>query len=197
MINLMPSKIKINRSYGRKNVQLLRLAIQSVMLFVLLLMVIFVGLNVIHTAQDNANDEKTTLENKYTSEKLNEVQKTYEEFASNLNTVTQILSKQILYSSLLQKIGSVIPPGATLNSVSLASTDNALDMNFSITSSTLAPIIQINLQDEKNNLFEKADIIQVSCQQDNLNIEKCTAQLKAQYKKDAIFLFINTIGNAK
>jgi hypothetical protein len=193
----MPSNIKINRSYGRKNIQLLRLAIQSVMLFILLLIVIFIGLNVIYTAQDNSKNEKVNLEKKYTSEKLDEVQKTYEEFASNLNTVTQILSKQILYSSLLQKIGSVIPPGATLNSVSLASTDNALDMNFSIIDSALAPIIQVNLQDEKNNLFEKADIIQVSCQQDSLSSEKCTAQLKAQYKKDAVFLFINTIGNIK
>jgi type III secretory pathway component EscR len=78
----MPSNIKINRSYGRKNVQLLRLAIQSVMLFILLLIVIFIGLNVIFTAQDNSKNEKVNLEKKYTSEKLDEIQKTYEEFVS-------------------------------------------------------------------------------------------------------------------
>lgn len=193
MINLMPNDIKSKRSYGRKNILLLKWTTQAIILFTLLLLTIILGLNTIYSSQKSALNEKTKLENKYTTEKYEETQKSYNEFNSNLTTTTQILSKQILYSSLLQKIGSVIPPGATLNSISIASTDNALDLNFNISSSALAPIVQINLQDEKNNLFEKADIIQVSCQQDQANTEKCTTQLKAQYKKDAVFLFINTL----
>lgn len=197
MINLMPGEIKEQRSYGRKNVKLLKWTTQAVVLFSILLMAIILGLNVIYRAQKTSSNEKERLEKKYVNEKYDEIKKSYDEFSGNLTTVTQILSKQVLYSSLLQKIGSVIPPGATLNSISLAGTDNALDLNFSIANETLAPIIQVNLQDEKNKLFEKADIIQVSCQQEQNNTEKCSTQLKAQYRKDATFLFINTLENKK
>lgn len=194
MINLMPQEITRDRKYGRKNILLFRWLMQTAIAFVLLCLSVFIGLGVLHRSQDSVYKNKQSLLSKISEEKLDDTQKSYKEFSDNLNTVTQILSKQILYSLLLQKIGSVIPPGTTLNSISIASTDNALDLNFNINNSSLAPIIQINLQDERNKLFEKADIIQVTCQQTD---EKCTAQLKAQYKKDAVFLFINTIGDKK
>lgn len=193
----MPTDIKTRRAYARKNFVILRWTVQALLFLLILLVTALLGLNTINTSLKSVENDKNTIRNKLNSENLIEIQKSYNDYLNNLNTVTQILSKQILYSSLLQKIGSVIPPGATLNSINLSSTDNALELNFNISSSNLAPIIQVNLQDEKNELFEKADIIQVNCQQGQSNTDSCTTQLKAKYKKDAVFIFINTIGDKK
>lgn len=198
MINLMPSDIKKDRAYGRSNVILLRWTYQISAAFVLLILALLSGYSFMVSAQKSVKNNKSTVESAIKNEKLDQTETEYNAFASNVKTVTQILSKQVLYSSLLQQIGSVTPSGATLSSVSISSSANALDLNFNITSADIAPILQLNLQDEKNQLFQKADIIQVNCQQSSVSgTEKCTAQLKAEYKKDAKFLFINTIGASK
>lgn len=196
MINLMPSTIKTERSYGRSNVILMRWTFQISVAFVILTIVLLSGYSFMVSAQKSVNANKSKVEESIKSEKLDTTEKEYDAFSSNVQTVTQILSKQVLYSSLLQQIGSVTPLGATLSSISISSTSNALDLNFNISSADVAPILQLNLQDEKNQLFQKADIIQVNCQQSN-GVDKCTAQLKAEYRKDAKFLFINTIGVTK
>lgn len=196
MINLMPKDIKQDRAYGRSNVLLLKWTSQIAVAYILLIIALISGYSFMVSAQRSVNNSKKRVEETIKNEKLDQTEKEYSSFASNVKTVTQILSKQLIYSSLLQQIGSVTPNGATLSSVSISSAANALDLNFNIASSDIAPIIQLNLQDEKNKLFQKADIIQVSCQQSN-EAEKCTTQLKAEYKKDAKFLFINTIGTPK
>jgi len=197
MINLLPTGTKDERLYGRKNVLLIRLIGLSLTLFMVLITTIIISIIIMDKAISTANSNKQALDISISDNKLDETEKAYNDFLSNVKTVTQILSKQVLYSSLLQQIGQVTPPGANLNSVSISSTDNALDLNFTISRPDIAPILQLNLQDQKNKLFERADIIQVNCQQKEQNVSPCTAQLKAEYRKDAMFLFINTVGSKK
>lgn len=197
MINLLPPETKKDRYYGRKNMVLLKWIALSIVLFFMLILSIGIGLGIMNRAISNANINKQVLAMSISDDKLNETEQYYNEFLNNVKTVTQILSKQVLYSSLLQQIGKVTPPGANLNSVSISSTDNALDLNFTISSPDIAPILQLNLQDQKNKLFERADIIQVNCQQKEKADNPCTAQLRAEYKKDAMFIFINTVGANK
>lgn len=197
MINLLPPETKKDRYYGRKNVVLLKWISLSLVLFIMLIASIGIGLGIMNRAISNANINKQVLATSISDDKLNETEQSYNEFLNNVKTVTQILSKQVLYSSLLQQIGKVTPPGANLNSVSISSTDNALNLNFTINSPDIAPILQLNLQDQKNKLFERADIIQVNCQQKEKTDNPCTAQLRAEYKKDAMFIFINTVGGNK
>ena len=197
MINLMPIGIRKDREYGRKNAVLLKWLIQSATAMLLLLLFIIIGFGIMDKAQTAADSNKNAVSTSMSDEKLDETKKAYAEFSSNLKTVTQILSKQVIYSSLIKQIGSVTPPGASLNTISIASSDNALDLNFTIKSSDIAPVLQLNLQDIKNKLFEKADIIQVNCTQADDSTSKCSAQLRAAYRKDAAFLFINTLGASK
>lgn len=193
MINLTPSDIKQDRYYRRNNLRYFRWISQSILMLLILNVFLAAGYGLILARQDQLDEKKASLNKEINDLNRGEVESKYTSFVTNINTITQILSKQILYSDLIKQIGSVTPSGATLNSVSISSKDNALDLNFKISSQDIAPIIQLNLEDEKNNLFSKADIVQLNCPTSST----CTTQLKAEYKKDFPYLFINTLGSKK
>lgn len=193
MIDLLPTDIKKSRAYGRRNSKLLRWNILCVLGVLGILIIAGTGYFFVNNATLSAAEVKKQTEEAIKTAKLDEAEQEYETFSNNLKTVVQILSSQVLFSELLQQIGSVTPTGVTLNSVSLADSDNALDLSFTATAASLAPTIQVNLEDPRNELFEKADIIQVSCQTDEEDNEECGVQLRALFKADAKFLFLNSV----
>ena len=194
MINLLPPEVKTMRLYGRRNRTLMRWSAFCLAAMAGLIIIVGGGFFFITQSEKSAQRSKAQVEEAIKAAKLDEVEKQYAAFSSNLKTVTQILSKQILFSDLVQKIGSVIPSGVTLNSVSLSDADNALTLDFKLPNPGLAPTLQVNLENEKNELFEKADILQVSCTTDSVTkVQSCTAQVRALYRKDAKFLFLNSI----
>lgn len=193
MINLLPPEVKEMRSYGRRNVLLVRWSLICLGAALLLVGIAGAGYFFITNAEKAAAEAKQQTEKAIETAKLDEVSKQFDAFSGNLKTVTQILSKQVLFSQLIRQIGSVTPAGATLNSVSLSDADNALNLDFKVPTSDLAATIQVNLEDEKNGLFEKADIIQVSCITDANKQQSCTVSVRALYRKDANFLFLNSV----
>lgn len=152
-----------------------------------------VGYFYINNAETSARNIKNQNEAVTQSKGFIETEKTYASFTSNLKTVVQILNKQILFSDLIQKVGAVTPPGARLSSMSLTNTDNALDLNFIVEESSIAPVVQLNLEDPKNELFEKADIVRVTCE-GSIESNDCTVQVRALYRTNAQFLFLNSVG---
>lgn len=193
MISLLPPDITEARRYGRKNLALLRWIFACLIGFTFILIIGGVGFFFVNNAEVSAKNIKSQVETSIADAKLDEAEKEYMEFSNNLKTVVQILSKQILFSKLIQQVGSITPAGATLNSISLSDADNALDLTFTVDSAAIAPTIQVNLEDPDNELFEKADIIQVACQKTATGAETCTVQLRALIKQDANFLFLNSV----
>lgn len=193
MIDLLPVEIKKSRAYGRLNRTLLRWNALCSAAILGVLLIGGTGYFFINNAALSAADVKLETEKSIEKAKLSDVEANYAAFANNLKTVVQILSSQVLFSELLQQIGGVTPSGATLNTVSLSDTDNALDLDFTTSSTSLAATIQVNLEDPKNELFEKADIIQVSCSTSGGGVESCNVQLRALFKEDAKFLFLNLV----
>lgn len=193
MIDLLPSDMKRSRTYGRRNNLLLRWNLLCLLGIIGLTVIGGAGYFFINNATLSAEKVKTQTEESIRSAKLDEAEANYTSFSNNLKTVVQILNSQVLFSELLQQIGSVTPSGTTLNSVSLTDSDNALDLSFTTSSASLAPTIQVNLEDKRNKLFEKADIIQVSCQIDSSGSEGCGVQLRALFRSDAKFLFLNSV----
>lgn len=193
MIDLLPSSIKTSRAFGRKNGRLLRLNAALLLAVFGILVIGATGYFFINYATVSATETKKRAEELIASTELDKASKEYKAFSNNLKTVVQILNNQILFSKLLQQIGGVTPIGATLNSISLSGSDSALDLDFSTTSSNIAPTIQVNLEDPQNQLFEKADIVQVNCTTDSDGSEDCNVQLRALFKKDAKFLFLNSV----
>lgn len=196
MINLLPPDIKSMRLYGRRNITLLRWSSFCLAAMVGLTVIVAGGYIYITQAEKSAEKSKAQTEESIKLAKLDDVEKQYASFSSNLKTVTQILSKQVLFSDLIQKIGSVIPSGVTLNGVSLTDTDNALNLDFKVANPGLAATLQVNLEDQKNELFEKADLLNVACSPDaTTKLQVCTVQVRALYRKDAKFLFLNSVSS--
>ncbi len=193
MIDLLPNSIKQDRNYGRRNNVLLRWNISCLLAILGILTIGATGYFFINNATKSAAASKAQTEESIADAKLSEVEAEYKTFSSNLKTVVQILSDQVLFSELLQQIGGVTPTGATLNSISLSDTDNALDLDFTTTAASIAPTIQVNLEDPTNELFDKADIIQVTCQTGTDGKDSCNVQLRALFKEDAKFLFLNSV----
>lgn len=193
MINLLPPDIKEARVYGRRNRGLMRWCIICFMGILGIGAVAGVGYFYINNAETSARNIKNQNEAVTQSKGFIETEKTYASFTSNLKTVVQILNKQILFSDLIQKVGAVTPPGARLSSMSLTNTDNALDLNFIVEESSIAPVVQLNLEDPKNELFEKADIVRVTCE-GSIESNDCTVQVRALYRTNAQFLFLNSVG---
>ncbi len=194
MINLLPTEVKEMRSYGRKNRRLVRWCAMSLLGALMLTSISGGGYLLITQAEAAAKDTKSQTETLLNSSKLSKTDSDFKSFSNNLKTVTQILSKQVLFSQLIQKMGAITPKGATLSAISLTSSDNSIALDFKVNSTSLAPTLQANLSDEKESLFDKVDITQVVCQTDQTSGQKtCSVQLKAQYSDNFQFLFLNSV----
>lgn len=207
MLNLMPPEAKEDIAYGRRNGKLLTWC------FLLLAVVAGMGVMVVFGGM-YIDRSKTSLQSSIAStnttiqtEKLDDVQKDYQDLSDGVKLIVQILQKEIRYSKLLQQIGSVIPAKTALTSIVLSNKiDNALDLQARASSYDTATQIQINLQDPKNKLFEKVDTNSITCNAvtklqpgqpvtpDYILTSNypCTVSLRALFKKDASFLFINS-----
>ncbi len=194
MINLLPSETRENRLYGRRNRQLVRWCIAALLAAIGIVGIAAGGYVFLTRSEASAASEKTRVETQIAQDQLDKVLAEYNSFTADLKTVVQILSKQILFSELIQQIGSVVPPGTTLNTVSISNKDNALSLDFTLDQASSAPTLQLNLEDPENALFEKADIIQLSCQTDDVTrVQTCSAQVRVLLKKDAPYYFLNSV----
>jgi len=114
--------------------------------------------------------------------------------SNNLNLMVNVLSKEILFSDLLNRLGSITPSNVILTNLSIEQNQSAIDITAESTNYNAATQLQINLQDPNNQVFSKADIISISCinpkQATNSNYP-CTSNIRALFTTNNPFLFIN------
>lgn len=207
MINLMPNDIKEQLVYGRRNRLLLRW-----MFAVFMVIVVVAAMTVFGQYYINRNVNSLQAVAKITKQRIEDqnlaaVQKDILTLSNNFKIVTQLLSKQLLFSKMFVKIGGIIPNGAILNSITLSTTNSALDLNVVATNREAATQAFVNISDPKNGLFEKADLISVNCTSKTdapststsaassamASKYPCTALIKVVLTNDSSFYFLNTI----
>ncbi|HUD03291.1 MAG TPA: hypothetical protein VMR51_00645 [Patescibacteria group bacterium] len=204
MINLLPDQIKKEIIYGRRNRVLLHW-IMSVIIVIAgvggmtVFGELFINKNV-HTLQSVAKLTQARI----SDQNLTSTQTDIQNLSNNFKTVTQLLSKQLLFSKLFVKIGGIIPNGAILSGITLSNTDSVLDINIASTTRDTATQAFVNIGDPANGLFEKADLVSVSCAQSNssnsgtIGKYPCVTVIKVVIKTDSSFYFLNSItGGAK
>jgi hypothetical protein len=128
-----------------------------------------------------------------TSQKLDKTQVEAQNLSGGVKLIVQVLSKEIQFSKLLEQLGGLMPAGATLGNVQLSNKVNgALDLTANAVDYQSATQVQVNLQDPKNNLFEKVDTISVSCTDGSASTSgtvnaryKCQIIVRALFKADA------------
>ena len=204
IINLLPPDVKRDIIYARRNTSLRTWAYVILSCSVLVCVVIAAGYLYLQGSINTYSNQVTQSKQSLSEQKLEETQQQIETVSANLKLVIQVLSRAVLFSKLLEQVGSAIPPGAVLTNLSISNkVQGGIDLTFSATDYQTATQVQLNLSDANNKTFEKADIVSIQCGQDSSTTEPsatasqypCTVQIRALFAKNNSFSFItNTTG---
>lgn len=196
MINLLPPEVKKSYRYARSNVVLRKWLVMFALAFVGLILITSFGLITIQQSSNNYKKSIAVSEAQFEKEKYTEIQKRVQDISSSFKLVNSVLSQEILFSKLIQQIGTAIPSNAILSGLTISQTQGALDITANATDYATATQVQVNLADPNNKIFTKADIINIACSDKtdaNGNPSKypCTVTIRALFGDNSTYLFIN------
>lgn len=200
MINLIPPELRTSLKYARKNTMLRRWAISLMMILVLMTITIISGLVYLRQTSSSLAKQIEASKSGLQIQNQESVQKNVEDLSSTLKLVVQVLSREVLFSKLLKQVGSVMPKGSILTTLSINQLSGGLDLQAKASDYQTATQVQLNLQDPKSLLFEKVDIVNIQCQT-SVSVDPiaskypCTIQLRALFNKTNPFLFIGNTGS--
>lgn len=145
MINLLPPEHREFITYGRKNAKLLSWLSALAFGVLVLFLVALVGRLTIQTAKNQALEQKNSLSAMLSDKSLVATEEEYSNYVNGMTAVSKLYQRQVLYSRLLRKMATLLPPGASLTNISLAEKDRAINLDFSSSVDGLGPTIHLNL----------------------------------------------------
>jgi Tfp pilus assembly protein PilN len=198
MINLLPPQNVAGIRYGRQN-SMLRLWLLGGVISIIGLVIILAGSWVYldHQAKGfqatiNASNKQLKLQN------IDKVRAESKEITGDISVIDKILSQEIHFSDLIQSIGSYMPPGTILGTLSLSDkVTGTIDLSASAKDYASAAQIAVNLSDQKDNLFSKVDIVNISCSSSPDSVYKCSATFRALFSKSAQTRFLGLPAGSK
>ncbi|MBA2279098.1 hypothetical protein H0V99_01490 [Candidatus Saccharibacteria bacterium] len=194
MINLMPPEYRQAISFSRRNTALIKWLIGIGIAATGL--VLIAGGSMFYLKQDSKSLQQSIDSTKADLKSSNEEEtlKRVAEISGSLKLVVDVLSREVLFSKLLQQIGLVMPSGTILQDLSLSrDLQGGIDLLVGASSYNTATQAQVNLQDQANGIFEKADIQSLSCEESSgVSGYPCQASMRALFIKDNNpFLLLN------
>ena len=193
MINLMPPDKKQAIHYARHNTTLIGW-ITSIG-FAALGIVLIAGGGLFYLKQDTKSYQAAIADTRAELHAQNETETLarVSEISGSLKLVVDVLSREVLFSKLLQQIGLVMPPGTILQDLSLSrDLAGGIDLLVGSVSYDAATQAQVNLQDASNGIFEKADIQGLNCDETKEGtVYICQTEIRALFLKDNPFLLLN------
>lgn len=194
MINLLPPDAKQNIAFARYNTKLLRWSLAFVLAIAGISIVVLVGMAYLRQSVATYTVQISKTQEQLKIQKLDETQARVENISGSLKLVLQVLGQEVLFSKLIKQIGATIPANATLTDLKIGKTNGGIDLTAAAADYNTATQVQVNLQDPANKLFDKADIVNITCAAANSTNPKypCTIAIRAQFAKNNPFLFINT-----
>jgi Tfp pilus assembly protein PilN len=194
MINLLPPAVQQDITYARRNKKLLRWCVAMVVAICGLLTIVIAGQLYLNKAAADYSSQIELSTAQLKAQKLDDTQKRVSEFSSNLQLAVQVLSKQVLYSKFLKQLGAAIPQGALLTDLRISKLEGGIDLQFNTTSEQTATAVQRSLEDPNNKIFEKADILSVTCPKSSLDPKyPCRVSIRALFSKSNSFLITNSL----
>jgi Tfp pilus assembly protein PilN len=191
MINLLPPEEKANVMYARRNTHLRKWVIALVFVLIGMFCFLAVGHFYIAKTTERYTEQVSLSQESLKAQKLEETEKRLQDLSNNLKLIIQVLSREVLFSKLIRQIGAVMPQGSILSSIELSKVEGGIDLSAEAQDYDTATRIQVNLQDPSNKLFEKVDIVQVSCVANTTTGYPCKVTLRALFNKNNPYLFIN------
>jgi hypothetical protein len=193
MINLLPGEIKSGYRYARFNVGLRKWLVVFAFAIVGLGAIGTTGLAILHQANANYQRQAASLEQQLEKAKLKQTKAEVNEISNSLKLAVQVLGNEVLFSKLIQQIGSAMPKGTVLTGLTINQTKGGIDLKAGALNYTAATQIQVNLTDPENKIFAKADINSINCGTAGGNNfgYPCSVDIRALFNDDNPFLFIN------
>ncbi|MBA3757389.1 hypothetical protein H0X09_00780 [Candidatus Saccharibacteria bacterium] len=186
MINLLPPAHADNIKYGRINTGLRRWLIALLLAIAGLMVVMVLGWLYIDQQSSDLERKTVSAKQQLDVQDLDKVKKDATELNDSIKTINQVLSQEIRFSALIQDIGKVMPGGTVLASLTLSKVAGAIDLSASSRDYQSAAQIAVNLNDPKNALFDKVDIVNINCSSGrDIGEYKCAATFKALFSKSA------------
>lgn len=191
MINLLPNDYKLHLRYGRLNIRLGQWLGGSVLIIAGLILILGAGWLYMGQQIKDLNNSIAATETQLKNQDLEKVKSQADEISQNIKVINQVLGSEIRFSSLLQEIGKVMPPGVVLKSLTISEkVTGAIDLNAETVNTNAAAQIAVNLSDPDNNIFAKVDIVSVICSTEP-KAYPCTATLRALFDKQTPVRFQN------
>ena len=192
MINLLPPESKQNIMYARHNTMLLQWTMIALAVITGFLAISLLGQFYLGNTIDSYRLQVSSAQAELKRQDLEDVQKRAEDISNNLKLILQVFSKEVLFSKLIRQVGSVMPEKSVLSNIEISKLEGGLELTASAQDYQTATQIQVNLQDPSNKLFDKVDIVSVSCAAAIDGAYPCSVSLRASFAKNNPFLFSNS-----
>lgn len=163
MINLLPPIYRQALRSNRLNSLLRHWLIIIWLASAGLVVILAAGWLYINQQTKNLNTAIADTNSQLAAQNLDQVQKDAKNLTNNIKTINQVLGQEIRFSDLIQDIGKVMPSGSVLNSLTLSKASGTLDLSASAKDYASAAQIAVNLSDPKNQIFNKVDIVSITC----------------------------------
>lgn len=155
MINLLPTHIKEERAYGRRNRTMLTYSVSLIVTAGIIAAVMAVSMQFVSSDEATLRSEIASSEVEIAALQSN-IQE-IENVSTRLQTAKKLSDSSVKFSNLIPQIGSILPEGVVLNALSLTGgKTDPLILDVDLQSADLAPVLARNLVE--SDLFEAADI---------------------------------------
>ncbi len=196
MINLLPTTVKHNYIYARRNTTLLKWSILLLVAIFGVVAIVAGGHMYMNRSIHKYLAQNVQAKQSLKDQHIDEVQKQVQSISSSLKLVVQVLSKEVLFSKLITQIGTVMPSKATLTDLNISKVQGGIDLTAAAADYTTASQVQANLQDPNNKIFDTADLVSITCNSTTAPDKNypCTVVIRARFAKNNPFLFITPGG---
>lgn len=192
MINLLPADTKRSISYARRNTQLLRACLAVLAIIGCIIVLFGAGQWYLASSTAKYEDQVAQLKTSLQEQDIEGTKQRIQDLSGSVKLALQVLSQEILFSKLLRQAGSVMPDGSSLNSLEISNGVKGIDITAGVDNYQVGTQVQINLSNPNNKLFDKVDLVSVSCSGSAPAGYPCTAKLRALFGDNSPYLFINS-----
>jgi Tfp pilus assembly protein PilN len=192
VINLLPPERKSDYRYARRNAGLLRFVAMFGVGLAGLAVICALGMLYLQQTARTYASETVAIEQSLKDQNQAEVEKEVKDISNSLKLAVRVLSEEVLFSQLLKRLAVTTPSNVSLASLSIIELKGGVDITAKTTDYNAATQLQVNLADPKNQIFAKADIVNISCITGSQGSKyPCTVEIRALFSDDNPFLFIN------
>lgn len=191
MINLLPPDSQTSLRYARRNLVLIHWLTAMSVGLIGVVAAVMAGQYYIQRSTKTYAAQVQASRERLKTQKLDETQKQVQDISTSVKLTIKVLEREVLFSKMLEGIGSVMPPGAALQNLSLSKIEGGIDLQVQAVDYHTATQVQVNLQDPANKIFNKADILNTACTVPTPgNKYPCQITLRTLFADNSSFLFI-------